>query len=71
MYGERLYYYSGLITALILIPIYVAVLLKARAGSKFKLVTKLVWLLITANLFSILFLAVRYIIYNVVQTYAL
>jgi hypothetical protein len=59
MYGERLYYYSGLLTSLILIPIYVSVLMKARVGSKFKFVNRIVWLMIVSNIAIIVFLGAR------------
>lgn len=58
--GVKLYYYSGAVTAIILIPTYVIVLLKARSGSKYKFVTRIVWLLIVSNLAEIVFLALFY-----------
>jgi hypothetical protein len=55
--GFKLYIYSGAVPAIILVPTYVAVLLKARAGSKYKFVTRIVWLLLVSNLAEIVLLA--------------
>jgi len=61
MHGQKLYYYSGLFTSLILIPIYLIVLLKAKNGTNYKFVTGILWLLILSNIGQIAFLTSVYI----------
>jgi hypothetical protein len=60
MYGIKIYFYSGLFTSLLLIPIYVVVLSKAKNGTNYKFVTGIIWLLILSNIGQILFLASNY-----------
>jgi hypothetical protein len=62
MYGFKLYFYSGLFTSLLLIPIYVVVLLKAKNGTNYKFVTGIIWLLIVSNIGQITFLASNYFV---------
>ena len=62
MYGYKLYYYSGLFTSLLLIPIYVVVLLKAKNGTNYKFVTGIIWLLIVSNIGQIAFLVSNYFV---------
>ena len=60
MYGLKLYFYSGLVCSGLLIPLYLVILFKARAGTKYKFVTRIVWLLIASNLAEISFLISLY-----------